>query len=705
MVFQKTKFEKATSIWPKGLRDEMNVTVAFVAECDKGDFTLRLCAQSDYQLFINKEFIMSGPSRAGRGFYRVDEIDVSKHLTRDKNELLVLVNSYRCDNFYLINQAPFLCAELIGKDGASCETGSEAWRAYRYTQKLQRVQRYAFQRPFTEVYDFTSLSPLEISGDALECESIEIDTFICREVSYPVFPFEPYKCVLESGLVNTDNTSSRFSPWWVNMIGKQCDGFIDSALELKSTDIADSLTYIPDNITGDKIGKNQYKMLEMSANITGFIRAELECESDTTLCLIFDEILINGKLNYQRMECANILVFKLKGGKKYTLISAEPYTFKYMNVVSLDGEISLNSLGIIRTDFNESEIIKTIRDDADEQIKRIYSSALETFRQNSYDIFMDCPSRERAGWLCDSFFTSRVEYLMSGKSTVERAFLSNFVMEKDYGILPKGMLPMCYPADHKDGNFIPNWAMWYVLELKEYLKRTGDRAFVDGVKEKLYALLDYFKGFENERGLLCHLKGWVFVEWSRCNSLTQDINYPTNMLYCAFKEALYELYGDCELHSQASKLKEVIRGEARIGDFFCDNAVRGGDGKYALSGELTETCQYYAFFCEVATPETDSELWEIMIRDFGSKRKQSGKWENIHFSNAFIGNYLRLLLLEKAGLFEELESDIRGYFDYMALKTGTLWENDTPSASCNHGFASHVLIWLDRLGYLRSKND
>jgi hypothetical protein len=177
------------------------------------------------------------------------------------------------------------------------------------------------------------------------------------------------------------------------------------------------------------------------------------------------------------------------------------------------------------------------------------------------------------------------------------------------------------------------------------------------------------------------------------------------MLYCAFKEALYELYGDSELHAQASKLKEVIRGEARIGDFFCDNAVKGEDGKYALSGELTETCQYYAFFCEVATPETDSELWEIMIRDFGSKRKQSGKWENIHFSNAFIGNYLRLLLLEKAGLFEELESDIRGYFDYMALKTGTLWENDTPSASCNHGFASHVLIWLDRLGYLRSKND
>lgn len=31
------------------------------------------------------------------------------------------------------------------------------------------------------------------------------------------------------------------------------------------------------------------------------------------------------------------------------------------------------------------------------------------------------------------------------------------------------------------------------------------------------------------------------------------------------------------------------------------------------------------------------------------------------------------------------------YFDYMAKETGTLWENDTSYASCNHGFASHLV--------------
>ena len=90
-----------------------------------------------------------------------------------------------------------------------------------------------------------------------------------------------------------------------------------------------------------------------------------------------------------------------------------------------------------------------------------------------------------------------------------------------------------------------------------------------------------------------------------------------------------------------------------------------------------------------------------MVEEFGPQRKQQNLHPNVHFSNAFIGNYLRLDLLAEAGIYDCLENDIREYFDYMAKRTGTLWENDSTVASCNHGFASHVLIWLDRLGYLQ----
>lgn len=705
MIFKKTEFKKAVPVYTSLYEKEMNKTVLFECFLPSGkDTKIHITAQNSYQLFINGKLVHAGPARAGHGFFRVDRISIEKHLTYKENRVCVLVCAYHCDNFYLINQQAFLCAEFTSDGVCFGETGSDFWKAYLYSQKEQRVQRYAFQRPFCEVYDFTSALPLKACAEPLELTSYSIDTFIEREVSYPSLPYESFYNVIESGIVQKTDTPKPFSAWWSDRIGKSCHGFLQDELTTCSSAYLDSirLTAVKNKLS-DTVPSDAYITLEARANLTGYVSLEVYAESDTTLLLIFDEILTNGKVDYTRMECVNVLVFKLHGGKKYSLLTAEPYTFKYASLISLGGSVKVNDLGFIRTEFNECEIIKRVKDSADMQIKRIYEAAELTFRQNAYDIFMDCPSRERAGWLCDSFFTSRVEYLLSGKSTVEHSFLSNFVMGKGYEKVPHGMLPMCYPADHTDGNFIPNWAMWYVIELNEYVHRVGSFDLALQIKDRIYALLDYFKGFENERGLLTSLKGWVFVEWSRCNSLCQDINYPTNMLYYAFKSVIANMYNDSALKLEAKALKDIINSEARLGLFYCDNAVFDESGVARLSGEITETCQYYAFFTGVASKEADAELWQTMVCDFGSHRKENNKWESVHFSNAFIGNYLRLELLMRAGLDDILEKDIRGYFDYMAQKTMTLWENDTTSASCNHGFASHVLVWLNYLGYIENK--
>jgi alpha-L-rhamnosidase len=164
--------------------------------------------------------------------------------------------------------------------------------------------------------------------------------------------------------------------------------------------------------------------------------------------------------------------------------------------------------------------------------------------------------------------------------------------------------------------------------------------------------------------------------------------------------AVANIYNDPSLIPEAEVIEAYIRKNTMVNGFFCDNAYRRENGNLELSGECTETCQYYAFYLGIASPETYPELWKILTTDFGPQRKQTGAYPEIFFANAFIGNYLRLDLLMREGEKEKLEENIRGYFDYMALRTGTLWENDTPHASCNHGFASHVLIWLDYLGYI-----
>ena len=69
-----------------------------------------------------------------------------------------------------------------------------------------------------------------------------------------------------------------------------------------------------------------------------------------------------------------------------------------------------------------------------------------------------------------------------------------------------------------------------------------------------------------------------------------------------------------------------------------------------------------------------------------------------------MGNVLRLELLSRHGLCQQLLEESLAYQLYLVERTGTLWENESPAASCDHGFASHggvQVLYRDVLGLYR----
>ena len=309
---------------------------------------------------------------------------------------------------------------------------------------------------------------------------------------------------------------------------------------------------------------------------------------------------------------------------------------------------------------------------SDEHLNRLFAAGRETFAQNAVDLFMDCPSRERAGWLCDSFFTARTALDLSGDCAVETCFLENYVLPERFAHLPEGMLPMCYPADHPDEVFIPNWALWLVIQLEEYLARSGNRVLVDAFEPRVRALFDYFAPFENELGLLEKLESWVFIEWSAANRFTRDVNFPSNMLYAGALDAAGRLFGDAGLRERAGKLRETIRRVAFDGTFFVDNALRK-EGKLMVTENRTEVCQYFAFFFDTATPESHPELFRKLVEEFGPKRQAAGLYPEVHPANAFVGNLVRFEILSRYDHGGRILDESADYLLYMADTTGTLW--------------------------------
>ena len=174
---------------------------------------------------------------------------------------------------------------------------------------------------------------------------------------------------------------------------------------------------------------------------------------------------------------STILSYELEPGT-YDLESFEPYTLRYLKLMALEGDCEVEASSIC-ANTPAAGVWQAHFAASDERLNRLFAAGRETFRQNALDIFMDCPSRERAGWLCDSYFTARVAKDLCGDTRIEKNFFENYLLPAKFAFLPEGMLPMCYPADHNDGVFIPNWALWFVVELEEYLARSGDREMVD----------------------------------------------------------------------------------------------------------------------------------------------------------------------------------------------------------------------------------
>ena len=94
--------------------------------------------------------------------------------------------------------------------------------------------------------------------------------------------------------------------------------------------------------------------------------------------------------------------------------------------------------------------------------------------------------------------------------------------------------------------------------------------------------------------------------------------------------------------------------------------------------------------------ESHSVLWRRLLTAFGptparsGRSGRSGQFGDVHRANTFLGYYLRLELLSRAGLTKQLIKEMKSLFLEMVERTGTLWENVDTRASCNQGFASHA---------------
>ena len=188
-------FRSARPIWPEGREKEMNLWVGFraVFQAPAGKHVyLRMAGCTFYRVYLNGKFHGWGPARGPKNHFRVDLWDITPHLTPGENFVCVEVAGYNVNSYYVLDQPSFLQAEVTTDTEvlASTAGAGRPFEAKILSQRVQKVQRYTFQRTFSEAYHLEPQSSAwRESADAplepVKCAVFASHPNIPRRVPFP----------------------------------------------------------------------------------------------------------------------------------------------------------------------------------------------------------------------------------------------------------------------------------------------------------------------------------------------------------------------------------------------------------------------------------------------------------------------------------------------------------------------------------------
>lgn len=696
-------FKKAKAVSIKSVSEKLNGYSVFKAETFNLDGAKISVAAADfYRLTVNGKFVGFGPARTAAGYARVDEYDLTKYAVNGKNTVVIEAVSYKCRTLSAVIQPNFLTAEIV-KNGEVLACTGKDFIGYEPEFKMLDVEKYSYQRHFSESYDtqsggiFDDKFKREVAVAGVDVKYIE------RVAPYPDYIEKSFAVLTDYGTyANGGDKRFTFAPYGI----KEWHIVDPSLVKYNPRKVVASAAYntVQNNVKLPvSLPQNGYAAVNFGKIYAGFIGFTVRPEKDTVLYLGFSEGTMEGehfaytaatvREGTTYFSVNNAMTFVLKGGETFDFYSFEPYVFGSMVLLSTDCKVTLSEVKFRKFEHYPPKITRDYKDD---KLNLIYESAVRSFLHNAVDLYTDCPSRERAGWLCDSYFSAYAERFLFNESKVEKAFLQNYVLYENKGEFEQGVIPMCYPSTPEANfNFIPQWTMWFILEAHEYIFKRGGLSEKANFYDKVKGLLAFYERYENADGLLEDLPKWNFVEWTAANDWTKNVNYPTNFLYSETLRRAADILGDESLKIKAEKVAETAIKQSFDGKTFFDHSLRDENGKLILQKDCSEICQYYAACFAGIDLKNDKKyayLYNLIKHEFTANRKT---YPEIVKIDMFIGVYMRLLCLLKLNEYDLILTDVKEYFGEMGVSTRTLWEHINGHASRDHGFASFAAYALD----------
>ncbi len=719
--------KNALPVFVEGLEEETNIQAGFVCELflseedlsgeEAKDAKVLVAARNFYRLYVNGELCAHGPARAAKGFLRVDEIPIARFLKTGKNVFAFEVTSYG-DPFGgysndtvlgkgLLRAAVFVCGKKVF-------SSPKTFAAIRLKQRDQYAERISHCRQMAENCRLDDTYTAWRTDASLCRDKIGVvddgSALIGRGSPLPTLEEKRMVRVLSAGCAEIDGSVPFEDNWFEKNIGYYSD--------LKERPNRDYVQTVEKpfekgekcEISGDgslaikgKAGGSYYAEFDLGRPELGFTKIELEAEEAGIVDIVhLESHVIWGEKDEVSGGANPVTRLHVPSGKT-SFVSMEPALGRYFKVYFRGcGSVKLHGLSLLQY------TVPNVRGGSflcsDDNVNRLFEAAALTFRLNALDIFMDCPERERGGWLCDSYWTGRAERMLLGGHPIERDFLENF-LSTDPEDMWRGFFPECYPGtkpNFRECAGITTWSFWLMEELCEYVRETGDLEFAEKYGNRVEAFVEGVKSLIGGTRLLENMP-WIFIDWSFSNDgpFTSPVSTAANALAAKMLKDLGKLYGRDDWKALGERMADVLRkailGDNKKGPAFIPDAFNVENGRLAAKDLHTESCTYLTIWAGIIGPENAPLTVFNAVRAMGPCPEFAPS-SRLGRAGLFIGLQYRFDMLAKLGEKERLLSELCTFYGSQLKEgPGTLWENpDIRSTSYCHGFTAYAAVQLMR---------
>lgn len=631
------------------------------------EISLRISADTRYQLRVNGGYVCEGPCAGDHESWRYEDVTVPRELLKDGDNLVsVRVLFIRGDGFHTVARRDRAALWVDGtvKDGDKLFplASDESW--------ICEVDHGTFlPNAPKELGIAPSIPPVQIVERDGDLRTVGVKRYCSVETEGDVpgrgsvNNYTPYGAASQYLLVpRTIPILKPEAPCRFRLI-RSGEGFMELDAGVYTT------AYPEFFFKGERGGRLRITYAECYIKKTDGHRIKGDREAtDGEIEGSFDEIVLSGER--QRFESHWYRAFR------YVRLD-----FPVGTHIDLEEQVyrpffyPLDDTGT----FTCSDPIKNA----------MWKVSRNTLLCCTHELFVDCPYYEQ----CQYDMDSALEMVFMLRLTGDGRMARKAVVDLARSQRADGMLCANYPSIMVQ--VIPNFSLYWILMLRDYVTYTGDVGLAKELLSVAERVLSYFDLRVDRNGLCLASEYWNYLDWVDGWSRGVPVggehkpSTATTMLYSAALTAAASLALECKRRGLAEEYSERAERANAAVNAHCFDKERG---MYVdVYGETPSFSEHTAVFAVLCGAAVGDEATALIDRVFGE-----GAAEVSHASFSF--NYYVLRALEKSGTYGKYAPKVMcGWKKMLDMHCTTWCENPGVTRSECHAWSSAPIYELSAM--------